>query len=301
MTYLIVTNDEAFSNEICEIITPLEKNAKFLISDFSITNSKKIIKSIDDISIAIFNNNDNSKYSENQIALLSNLTGFMLANNILIATNISFLINNIFTHDDLLIKYNSKEEIKNYIINSYNTICEKEKAKSAKMNLLKKGIPFTSDCFAYYITKNKTAICNLFINGGIDVNSKDDLGTPMLNIAVRNDNLTFVKKFIELGANINVVSEDRGYTPVMDAVWRGNEDILKYLIKHGADLNTISKEGQSNLVLAVGANKFKICKLLVENGSDPDVKDMMGMSAYGYATLFKKQDIIDILKPYHKE
>ena len=37
------------------------------------------------------------------------------------------------------------------------------------------------------------------------------------------------------------------------------------------------------------------------NGSDCDVKDMMGMSAYNYAVLFKKTRIVDILKPFHKE
>ena len=66
-------------------------------------------------------------------------------------------------------------------------------------------------------------------------------------------------------------------------------------------MNTISKEGQSNLVLAVGAGRENIVKLLAENGSDCDVKDMMGMSAYNYAVLFKKTRIVDILKPFHKE
>jgi hypothetical protein len=27
----------------------------------------------------------------------------------------------------------------------------------------------------------------------------------------------------------------------------------------------------------------------------------MGMSAYGYATLFKKMEIVEILKPFHHE
>ena len=104
----------------------------------------------------------------------------------------------------------------------------------------------------------------------------------------------------ELGADINAISEDRGYTAVMDAVWRGNEKITKYLISKGADLNTINKEGQNNLILAVGANRESLVKLLAENGADPDVKDMMGMSAYNYAVLFKKQKLVEILTPYHK-
>ena len=41
--------------------------------------------------------------------------------------------------------------------------------------------------------------------------------------------------------------------------------------------------------------------MLVENGADPDVPDSMGMSAYGYAQLFKKDEIAAILEKYHKE
>ena len=40
---------------------------------------------------------------------------------------------------------------------------------------------------------------------------------------------------------------------------------------------------------------------IAKNGADPDIKDQMGMSAYGYATLFKKTEIVEILKPFHKE
>ena len=54
-------------------------------------------------------------------------------------------------------------------------------------------------------------------------------------------------------------------------------------------------------VLAVGADRTKICEILAKNGADPDIKDQMGMSAYGYATLFKKTELVEILKPYHKE
>ena len=81
----------------------------------------------------------------------------------------------------------------------------------------------------------------------------------------------------------------------------GSFKITKLLIERGAELNTISKEGQSNLVLAVGADRTKICEILAQNGADPDIKDQMGMSAYGYATLFKKTEIVEILKPFHKD
>ena len=65
-------------------------------------------------------------------------------------------------------------------------------------------------------------------------------------------------------------------------------------------LISLPRIGQNNLILAVGANRESLVKLLAENGADPDVKDMMGMSAYNYAVLFKKQKLVEILTPYHK-
>ena len=49
-----------------------------------------------------------------------------------------------------------------------------------------------------------------------------------------------------------------------------------------------------------GTGKFEICQLLAESGADPDIKDQMGMSAYEYAKLFGKKDILEVLQKYHK-
>lgn len=176
--------------------------------------------------------------------------------------------------------------------------------------LFENGIPFDADHFAEYLVKEEKdkekqarnkMILECYLAAGININARDSDGTPLLNIACRACKLDAVKWLAELGADINASSEDRGYTAVMDAVWKGSKDIAAFLISKGADLNTISKEGQSNLVLAVGANKTELVQLLAENGADPDIPDAMGMSAYGYAQLFKKEEIIAILEKYHKE
>lgn len=298
MNWLIITDDETFSDVLSKEIKQIEKSAKVHISDFSEEKLKKTKKHFDSLSLCIIYKSEGNQLEN--ASLISALSGYLIGNNVAVLSNIEQV--NVFNG---IIKggikgVTSKNEIISYIKKQYASISSTDAKRSAKKKLLERGIPFTSDCFAIYIAKNKPEIFNLFINAGVDINSRDDLGTPMLNIAVRNDNEEFAKKLIELGADINAVSEDRGYTAVMDAVWRGNEELTELLIKKGAELNTISKEGQSNLVLAVGADKVNICKLLAENGADPDIKDMMGMSAYGYATLFKKEKIVSILAPYHK-
>ncbi|MCI5606041.1 MAG: ankyrin repeat domain-containing protein [Treponema sp.] len=301
MTFLILTDETKFSEKISEEIKKLEKTAKIYTSDFILDNLVKSKKIMQELSLCIIYSEHQDKFSTEETQLLCGLGGFLVAKHITIVTNLEFMKGiSVFIKNAVAYEKDEKK-ICNFISKQYNHILEEDTARNAKHILLEKGIPFTEDCFAIYIAKNKPEIFDLFINGGININSRDDLGTPMLNIAVRNDNEDFAKKIIELGADINAVSEDRGYTALMDAVWRGNETLTSLLIEKGADVNTISKEGQSNLVLAVGADRYKIIEMLAKAGADPDVKDMMGMSAYNYATLFKKEKIVEILKPFHKE
>lgn len=300
MTFLLISQNDIFSKVITSSITEIEKNAKIHTSDFSLSKIRKTIKQFEKLSLILIFKEDNVNITSEELSTLSSITGFAVAKDILILTNIKELYNLSFLQKDSIVYLKTKNEFLNYIKQKYESISLNDTKRSSKKKLLEKGIPFTPDCFGTYIAKDKTDICNLFISGGIDINSRDENGTPMINIAVRNDNEELVKKFIKLGADINAVSEDRGYTPVMDAVWRGNLELTKLFIKEGAELNTINKEGQTNLVLAVGANKTKIIEALAKAGADPDIKDQMGMSAYGYASLFKKEEILSILEPYHK-
>ena len=233
-------------------------------------------------------------------AALSSVFGCLAAEKVSVITNIKLLYEDPVFGKDIAISCATPDNLIEVLKKKYNKISDEASMRLAKQKLLDRGIPYTSDCFGTYIAKNKPDVVHEFLAAGMSINARDDLGTPMLNIACRNDNFDFVQMIYELGADINAISEDRGYTAVMDAVWRGNEKITKYLISKGADLNTINKEGQNNLILAVGANRESLVKLLAENGADPDVKDMMGMSAYNYAVLFKKQKLVEILTPYHK-
>lgn len=302
MKWLLITNDNDITLNDKVLKTLNEKNCKNkLVSlDFNAENIKKQLKKSDEYAGCFIIQKDNGNVMQEELSSLLICAGYFLSKKVTLFTNISFLCENIL-FDKANFSFDGIDNLIEKINKNYDKISESAVKRLAKNKLLERGIPFTSDCFATYIAKNKIEVVNEFLEAGMSINEKDDAGVPMLNIACRNDNFDFVKMFLELGADIDAVSDDRGYTAVMDAVWRGNEKITKFLIEKGADLNTISKEGQSNLVLAVGAGRENIVKLLAENGSDCDVKDMMGMSAYNYAVLFKKTRIVDILKPFHKE
>ena len=177
---------------------------------------------------------------------------------------------------------------------------EEEEQKKAHKKLFDMGIPFTPDCFSSYIAKDDEEICTLFYEAGMSVNVRDAAGTPMLCIAARSGRKAMIEWLVERGAEINAISKDRGYSPVMDAVWKSSLDIVDLLIKLGADLNIVSNDGQTALIVATGASNPRICELLVKNGADPNFKDRMGMSSLEYAKLFKKQILIPIYEEYSK-
>ncbi len=169
---------------------------------------------------------------------------------------------------------------------------EEEKKEIARHQLFSANIPLNPDSFAHYICAEDEEICETFYNTGMIVDICDSAGTPMLCVAARSGKLNMVKWLLAKNANINAISADRGYTALMDAIWKNDLDCVSCLIKNGADLNTISKDGQSVAVLAVGIGNTDICKLIAKNGADVHKKDNMGMSAMDYAQLFKKEDII---------
>ena len=197
-------------------------------------------------------------------------------------------------------KFSSPEALLADVKSDYDDFLAKEERHAALTQLFAAGIPFTTDCFATYIAKDDDEKCTQFYKAGMLVDSRDSLGVPMLCIATRNDCFEKVKWLVEKGADINAVAADRGYTAVMDAVWRKNPDVTKYLIDSGADLSVISSDGQSILVLAVGNGNTKIIDMLLASGADPDIKDGMGMSARQYAELFKKEPILEVFRRYSK-
>ncbi len=300
MKWLIISDDNELTQKLNTFISEQNKKNKVYcapITDETLKTYKKIFR---DLSACIIYTKDPKNISPSTGAGLCAVFGFFAAENIPVITNNNFLLEDYLFGKDIGVGAKTSDDLYKLFTRKYNKLADEASMRIAKKKLLNRGIPYTSDCFGTYIAKNKPEIVHEFLEAGMSINSRDDLGTPMLNIACRNDNFEFVEMIYDLGAEINAVSEDRGYTAVMDAVWRGNEKITKYLISKGADLNTINKEGQNNLILAVGANRESLVKLLAENGADPDVKDMMGMSAYNYAVLFKKQRLVEILTPYHK-
>ena len=196
--------------------------------------------------------------------------------------------------------FDSVKKLVSKLEKNYPAYLKEEAKKSAHKKLFDEGIPFTPDSFSFHIAKENEKICNLFLEAGMDVNCRDAAGTPMICIAARSGRTGMIEWLLSKGADINAVSKDRGYSAVMDAVWKSSQEIVKLLIEKGANLNFISNDGQTALIVATGASNPRICELLVKNGADPTYKDRMGMSSLDYARLFKKAELAKMYEEYVK-
>lgn len=92
---------------------------------------------------------------------------------------------------------------------------------------------------------------------------------------------------------VNAVNSD-GYSLLVLATYRGNNDVARFLIENGADINGSSTYG-TPLMAAVVKGNTAIVKLLLDRKADTGVPDASGNTALIYASLFKKYDIAELL------
>lgn len=186
-----------------------------------------------------------------------------------------------------------------YLENNVQAIAFEAKKKAAWKKLFDSGNPFTGDSLAVHVQKDNREIVQTYIDAGMSLNERTSAGVPMLNVAIRAEKVDEVKWMLEQDIDLNAVSADRGYSALMDCVWKKNLELTKILVGKKVNLDFVSSDNQSALTLAVGEGKAEMVKLLSDAGASPDKFDALGMSAWTYAKLFKRRDLLDIMEKNH--
>ena len=115
-------------------------------------------------------------------------------------------------------------------------------------------------------------------------------GTAALHIAAANGHVEMVKFLLAKGADVNVqdVSIDSIYTPLLVAASKSNTEIVEVLLDHGADISQRGDHFQGtalHLVLwrvrEVEQKSIDTIKLLLDRGMDVNVTD----GEYGYTVV----------------
>lgn len=150
----------------------------------------------------------------------------------------------------------------------------------AALELIQAGcdvdLPSASGRYPLYFAIEKglqEVIRAILLKSRRDINlpvSLDPTGFPPLHMSILHGQLQMLlPSFLALGVDIHRPDPDRGLTPVLMAVWKGDLSAVSSLLQAGADVNSErarTPEGRSALGLAIDAGNSGMIDLLVHQG-----------------------------------
>lgn len=117
---------------------------------------------------------------------------------------------------------------------------------------------------------NNFALMEILLNVGVQVNLQDNSGQTALMIITRNEKITqteydkLAAMFYKNKADFNLPDEEL-YTPLYVAVLKGSISKCKTLVKYGADINKVCKNG---LTPIFASDRLDITTFLVTKGAN---------------------------------
>ncbi len=108
--------------------------------------------------------------------------------------------------------------------------------------------------------------------GSIDTQHFGDYGAPALVWAVEHEKLPIIKLLLDAGANVNVVYGPKDETALMMAASKGNNEIVKFLIRQGAAVNAMGYRGYTALMHASHEGHIEVIKTLIASGADSNAQ-----------------------------
>lgn len=178
---------------------------------------------------------------------------------------------------------------------AYQSYLLEERQRKARRELFNRGffvnVPELCEC----LTAQDMDLVQLFLQAGFSPSCTTRKGVPMLAYCLRKGAFDAFNFLIEKGADVYALSQDRNFSLVMEAASIKNSKYVEKTILFGVDVNVISKEGQTALMLAVSQDDAKACQLLLDAGADKTIVDSMGMTAIDYGNLFGSPEIKALL------
>src|SRR5213594_965844 len=152
-----------------------------------------------------------------------------------------------------------------------------------------------SDIADAVMNRNKDAVWSL-LQKKVNVNAPQLDGTTALHWAVRADDLEIADLLIRAGANVAAVNRE-GVIPMQLAAVNGTAPMIEKLIKAGANPNApLSKFGDTALMLAARTGKIDGIKLLLDNGGQVNaIETWGGTTALMWAVSERHLDVVKTL------
>lgn len=127
------------------------------------------------------------------------------------------------------------------------------------------------------VNQNNLAIAEILLKSGANPNGKDNNEKTALMSAVANRSLEITNILLRWNVNLNEKNKD-GETAIFYSI--DNEKITNLLLNHGADVNVIEeRNGRTPLMLAAQRGAINVVKSLLKHGADTNILDRNGLTA----------------------
>jgi hypothetical protein len=115
----------------------------------------------------------------------------------------------------------------------------------------------------------------------------NDDGNTLLIVAIQENDLDTFRKIIELGANVDAVSnQDR--PAVSEAAVHGRVEMMQLLLERGANPNLVNSKGQTPLMIAAWYTQTECARVLLDFGADKSLRDNDNRAAVDHMNSFRK-------------
>jgi len=120
---------------------------------------------------------------------------------------------------------------------------------------------------------------DILLAGGAKVDVQNRFGDRPLSVAALNGKLAIVKKLHSRGAEIN----PPGWTPLIYAATNNQIEVMRYLIDAGANVNAEAPNGTTALMMAARGGHTEAVELLLARGAEVNHRNQSGATALSWA------------------
>ncbi len=129
----------------------------------------------------------------------------------------------------------------------------------------------------------------LFVARGADINKANRIGEQALLHAAWKGRLDAVRWLVEHGARLN--RDGRQWAALHYAAFAGHGEVVGYLLERGADVNALSTNGSTPLMMAAREGRETIATTLLGAGARPDIVNERGDDAVRWAMRYNNLGI----------
>lgn len=141
--------------------------------------------------------------------------------------------------------------------------------------------------------KRKTFIL-IFLMGFLFMDAQ---GKDVFEVA-RNGTTAEMLELVKINPDIINTPNERGFTPLILACYRGNVEVAKFLIEHVKDVNYVSSEGTALAGLSINYNR-ELVEALLRKKADPNIADVNGTTPLIWAVKRGNEELVKLLLEHH--